>query len=769
MASAVHPQAPDAGGARPRARGRRTGFGGLRPLFYQLFSYALVGLSNVAVTLVVLNGLVFYRGIEGGSALLGANVVAVGLAIVNSYVWNSLFTFRSGALLHGSLFARFLAVSLAGFVVNQAVFAATVYPLLATGHFGPNLASTLAQVLAISVQFIVNFAGLRMWAYRVAPQPVGAPPLLAAGQWRPAAALDVELATVAAGERWLGALRRGRPWLAAYGAVTGALLAFGWYSSSYLGMNNGDGTARVSQAFAAVFSRDPHLGTLSLIWPPIPALVDIPLVILLRPFGQAFMAGAVMGALFMAGATLLLYRVLREVGAGRALAIALAAAFLTQPHVYQSAAAGLSEAPFAFFLLGSLLAYLRWMRTAGSGALVVAGLLAAGATMSRYEGMFWVGAQALGVVLLTSGHVPFFTAFTAGRGADSPARAPAGAATASLIAYLVPFGFVLAMWMWVNIQIKGDPLFFLTGPGSTRTAPDTAKVFGSDFPLYYAYHSVGGTLELAVSRILKLSPLLALSTGVLAVHVLRRRDLETVVLGALAWSVIAFPVVTGYMGSLPPWVRYWYWLAPMGLVLATHGLGRIRGPGTRTLLTAVVVVLAFVPNVRVFMDTYHGFPNATVPFTAAERLRNALLTTEDLSSVPARQAAVEEYRAVAAVLDEQVPADMLVLLDVIGPGGPIPMFSAFPQRLVTTTDQDFEENFLYRPWEAVDYLLVPFPTFDHESRSIVLQSHDGIWDGALPWAELVTEIEGPTRWRLFRMRPGASAGDRGGAAPDRRE
>ena len=266
---------------------------------------------------------------------------------------------------------------------------------------------------------------------------------------------------------------------------------------------------------------------------------------------------------------------------------------------------------------------------------------------------------------------------------------------------------------------------------------------------------MGESLSLAVDRVTTLSPLIVLATAGLALYALRRRNVEVIAVGIVAWSITAFPTVTGYTGALPPWVRYWYWVVPMGFVLAAYGLHRIRLPGVRALAAGIVVVLAFVPNVRVFVETHDAF-SIEQP-GGGERVRNALLTTPDLGSVASRQASVDEYRRVAEAVEALTPPDALVMLDVIGPGGPIPMFARNPRRYVTTTDRDFEEEFLFRPWDTVDYVLVPFPTFDRFSRSLVLQAHDDIWEGAMPWTELVAEIDGPTRWRLFRVMPGAAA------------
>ena len=328
--------------AAPRGRGRRPGFGGWRPLIYQLTSYSLVAAANALLSLALINGVVFYGGIEGGWPLLAAAAVTALTALAGAYILSSAWIFRSSALFRGQLFTRFLLVGAAGAAVHLAAFAAVAYPLLAS-EAHPNRAATAAELAALAAAFLATFLGLRLWAYRRGAAAAGTPPPLATAGWTPSAELDPELASIAAGERQLRALWRGRYLVAGYGGALGLLLAYGWYSTSHLGMNNGDGTARVTQAFAAVFSRDPHLGTLSLIWPPVPALVDLPLVVLLQPFGQAALAAPIMGALFMAGAAVVLFLVLREVGAGRALATALTVAFLTHQHVYHSAAAGLSR------------------------------------------------------------------------------------------------------------------------------------------------------------------------------------------------------------------------------------------------------------------------------------------------------------------------------------------------------------------------------------------------------------------------------------------
>lgn len=135
----------------------------------QAARYAAIGIMNAAITLLVLNALVYFGDIHGGPSLLAANAVAVAISMVNSYIWNSRFTFQSGQMLHGSLMMRFALVNLTGFVLNQAIFAAIAYPLIEGTDLHRNMISTIAQATALVAHFVWNFLLLRFWAYRVAP------------------------------------------------------------------------------------------------------------------------------------------------------------------------------------------------------------------------------------------------------------------------------------------------------------------------------------------------------------------------------------------------------------------------------------------------------------------------------------------------------------------------------------------------------------------------------------------------------------------------
>ena len=121
---AVHAPEDRPAHAAPARAARRPTRGTLQR---QLATYAGIGVTNVVVTLAVLNLLVGPARMRDGAPLFAASAAAFGVAVLNSYIWNSRFTFGSPRLWSARRFRRFVAVHILGLGVNQATFAAVAY------------------------------------------------------------------------------------------------------------------------------------------------------------------------------------------------------------------------------------------------------------------------------------------------------------------------------------------------------------------------------------------------------------------------------------------------------------------------------------------------------------------------------------------------------------------------------------------------------------------------------------------------------------------
>lgn len=355
-------------------------------LIYQAWAHGVASLLGGALALLTLAISLMSFGDGTLPRLLLLNAAAVSVGLGGAFLWTSAITFRSAILLEGPVFKRLSVVNALGLLANEAVFAAGVL-LLRGGEDDLAYRVVVSATAAATVQFVVTFAGMHLWGYRVMLPPPERQ-ILAGDDWVPTSPTDVELLSIAAGERQMTGFWHMRGWALAYTLTWAAMLTYGWYSTVVLGLANGDGQARVVQAFQVIFSREPHLAALGFVWPPIPAFTNVPLIALLRPLGLAPFSASVMGTMYAAGAVVMFASILRALGVNRVVTAFLAISLATNQYFYQTAAAGLSERLLAFFLLASLRAYVSWFKQPQPSTIMYAGLACAGGMMCRYEAGF---------------------------------------------------------------------------------------------------------------------------------------------------------------------------------------------------------------------------------------------------------------------------------------------------------------------------------------------------------------------------------------------
>ena len=145
--------------------------------FIQFVKFAIVGVSNTfidwAVFFLLTQYFVFFQG--GQNEILAKGISFV-IAVINSFIWNSLWTFRQefkAGLAQGEkrtveiiYFGRFLAVSTIGLILNALVFY-LARPLTDLVFARLELAQLLALVIATFAVLLWNFLANKFWTYRV--------------------------------------------------------------------------------------------------------------------------------------------------------------------------------------------------------------------------------------------------------------------------------------------------------------------------------------------------------------------------------------------------------------------------------------------------------------------------------------------------------------------------------------------------------------------------------------------------------------------------
>lgn len=141
----------------------------------QVYRFVIVGLLNTAIDFAVFNLLISVSGIRIGLGLVLINITAVFAAIVNSYILNRIWTFKSSDPNYATQLPRFLIASLTGMFINT-VTIGLVPLLLWPGTVPANLALNAIKLLAATLSASWNFISYRYWVFRKDKPAVEFPP-----------------------------------------------------------------------------------------------------------------------------------------------------------------------------------------------------------------------------------------------------------------------------------------------------------------------------------------------------------------------------------------------------------------------------------------------------------------------------------------------------------------------------------------------------------------------------------------------------------------
>ncbi len=123
--------------------------------------FSAVGLSNAAVDIGVLNLFLWLQPTREVYLLVIFNGIALVLANANSYVWNTLWTFRGRAehdLRQGVLFALQALVNIG---ISNTLFWALIHPLIVNTEIPTYLVGNVAKIASVLVASTISFFILR--------------------------------------------------------------------------------------------------------------------------------------------------------------------------------------------------------------------------------------------------------------------------------------------------------------------------------------------------------------------------------------------------------------------------------------------------------------------------------------------------------------------------------------------------------------------------------------------------------------------------------
>ena len=312
-----------------------------------------------------------------------------------------------------------------------------------------------------------------------------------------------------------------------------------------------DAISRTANASYVLFSRYPHVAAVGFVWNPLPSLAEVPLLIF-KPLWPALqttgVAGALMSALFMAGAVVQLRNLLADHGARRSWTWVVTAAFALYPLVLLYGSDGLSEAPYLFFTLWAVSRVTRWMHTDDVRDLVVGGMALGFDFLARYE---VVGIASCAAVLVAG--TTYLRCDLAG------VRQRVGRGVLDAVVLLVPFALSFVGWALAGWVITGSAF------------SQFSSVYGNSSQISVVsstQHNILTSVALVVTDILRLEPLLPVVIVAVVYVAIRRGDLDALPALFLFGGGIGFVAASYVTGSTIANLRYYILSVPLLMVCA---------------------------------------------------------------------------------------------------------------------------------------------------------------------------------------------------------
>ncbi len=503
-------------------------------------------------------------------------------------------------------------------------------------------------------------------------------------------------------------------------------LGLGAYLSIQKGYLPGDALARLASAYLVFHGNQAKLSTIGFVWPPIPTLLIVPFT-LLPVLVDSWLAVVIVSALSMALASVLVGRIALECGVTGFWRWLLVLLFAVNPAMVVFACNGLSEAVLVAVGLAAFLWLLRFSRTRGNGDLVIAATLFSLLPLVRYE-----------MVLLTAA-VGLLVGLETWSGSRRDKLARGSSVQGNLIAYSIMAAYPTILWAVASWQIMGSPIYFLVN--------DRSALSVSQIDLGGAEVTLVAALQLAFNLWTSLFPATALASLVAIAVGLRRRSAFLIALGLVPLVIPLFQGLLLSRKATVPLVRYYIMAIPLGYVVSLATVRALFQNGKRrdarvfrralAALALLLVASGFATGMLLASGRYQDFEHETwLSLTSSERLPDQR---------------IPETLAVGRRLAELVPPGATVLLDEYQFGYAALLGARNPAMFVNHTNPQYEQA-LARPWDFVDYVLVPRP----EGRGAlyaVNRQYPTLYSEGASWAVLDDRLPpSAIGWRLYKVR-----------------
>lgn len=472
-----------------------------------------------------------------------------------------------------------------------------------------------------------------------------------------------------------------------------------------------DALDRLTRAYLVWHNDPPKLAAMGFQYPPLTTLGLLPFAAV-KPLASSLVALPVMSGLFGGLTIATLDRIFARCSMPGVQRYPLLAVIAFNPMFLFYATNGMSEMVYLFMLALGVYALLTWFLTAQPRFLVLGGLMFAVLCLTRYSFVFWA-VLAAGVIAVSLWR----------------RRAAEDEVEGSIIAFLAPTMYFLALWTLFNWLIIGDPFGWIGGQGTgfAVNANDASALGDVSF---------GDVIGQVVKLDIGVFPIaIVVFPALLLTFISQRNDMAGWLAAFIALDLVtiaAHAIISDNLGYLAMRDALPILIAS---IIGIAWLYRTNAEGRALIwLLAMAGLIVSMPLAWNSMKTYRH-QNEEAAFIRALQTGD---DQQDTNSVGGFKVGVRSEQQMAAYIKTNVTAKDSILTDNAKTFG-VMLLTGRPQLFFDRIDKGDDEfrNQLRAPGPGVQYLLL---TKD-ASGDLVRERYPGIVNGTQAGTTTVLETD----------------------------
>jgi hypothetical protein len=489
-----------------------------------------------------------------------------------------------------------------------------------------------------------------------------------------------------------------------------------------------DALSTSANGLLTLYSANTGVMPITLVEPPLSGLLQLVFIPILKEFELAFFAGPILSAIAGALSLIFLNLTLLQMNVKPAFRWILLALVQISPSFLYSSTTGTSNALFLFIVLFVIWGALQ-IATNNMSFLICGFGLAIGIFV-KYESL----AIAIGLVLAL---VIYQWKLNDNWRMELEGR---------MIAFITPIIYVVGLWLVFNGFNMKDAFYFVKHLYTPEFSADIARNVGVTHPLFLGWDNIFEAFRLGFNRMLQNSLVLTVTTvfAFIVALVNQKRYYFSVLLIVLTLPLL--DIVQIFLGLQSPGFYQWAYAVPFGIILIGL-LSQQIVPGKKYLFIILAVVLTTV-SIFLTLDSLAGED------VSVSEQRLAAIISGDFDH-EARLRETDPYwiyrqdgPKVARRIDS-MDEGSAILLNASN-ASPIALFTRNPNRILVTTEIDFDSFFTY-PGNQADEVLI-LEEIQPVNTAYTVQEFPAFSEASVNYAVQVWQsTDTLLNWRIFAI------------------